>query len=187
MLVVNTPDVNKSSSSCSGNKTFGIGDMNAKFRVCIQNRPDYYPFDVCQSFVPVSPGMIKQIGSTCGNGWRKVFNVYAKLVFALDSSYCDLAKGCSSWQEYRDLHLLTAQSDTALLFSAPEQFSTNEITIVMGKHYGKSLILPFEITWLDDYFAINKTHKFIICPYFDYRQLSNVKIIRLTELIDSCS
>jgi hypothetical protein len=171
----------------SENSMYGIGDANARFRVCIQNRPNYHPFDLCQFVLPASQGVIGQIGNTCGNGWRKVFNVYAKLVFALGQSSLDLIKGSSSWQAYRDHHLLTLNSNTALLFSTPDNVTSDQITIVMGKHYGKSLSLPFEVTWLDDYFAINTTHKFIICPYFDYRQLSNIKIIRLTELIESFS
>lgn len=170
-----------------GNEVFGIGDAQAKFRVYIQNRPNHYPFDVCSSVIPLSQGLVEQIGNSCGNGWRKVFNVYAKVVFALGSSNFDLIQGSKSWQEYRDHRLLTENSNTALLFSAPKSFVSDEITIVMGKHYGKSLNLPFEINWLDDYFAINTKHRFIICPYFDYRQLSNIKIIRLTELIESCS
>jgi hypothetical protein len=38
---------------------------------------------------------------------------------------------------------------------------------------------------LDNDFVIWPTKKLIICPYFDYRQLSNVKIERLVELIRS--
>jgi hypothetical protein len=163
-----------------------MGDAKADFRVYIQNRPNYYPFDGCRSVVPVSEGTIEQIGNSCGNGWRKVFNVYAKLVFALGSNNFDLIKSNKNWQEYRDQQLLTKHSNTALLFSAPQYLNSDQITIVMGKHYGKSLTLPFEIKWLDDYFAINTKYRFIICPYFDYRQISNIKIIRLTELIESC-
>jgi hypothetical protein len=38
---------------------------------------------------------------------------------------------------------------------------------------------------LDNDFAINRSLKIIVCPYFDYRQLSNIKIERLAELIVS--
>jgi hypothetical protein len=38
--------------------------------------------------------------------------------------------------------------------------------------------------WLDDEFAIDKEHNLIVCPYFDYRQLSNNKIIRSIAIIN---
>jgi hypothetical protein len=57
----------------------------------------------------------------------------------------------------------------------------------MGKTYAKSLLssgaLDLELIWLNNEFAINHSQRLIVCPYFDYRQLSNVKIERLAELI----
>jgi hypothetical protein len=57
----------------------------------------------------------------------------------------------------------------------------------MGRTYAKSLVqskqLTVPLTWLDGEFAINKKERVIVCPYFDYRQLSNIKIVRLATLI----
>jgi len=61
----------------------------------------------------------------------------------------------------------------------------------MGRTYAKSLVnsqlLTAPLTWLDDEFAINKEARVIVCPYFDYRQLSNIKIVRLAQLMKSLS
>ena len=176
----------------------GLGDGNGRFRVYIANRPGLAPFDTTQTILPTVEGTITEIGKHCGNGWRKVFNVYAKLVFALGDA--KLIGGKSSWQQYRDEKLLRADSDTALLFSPPNLTKTeasNETTlrednsleyhIIMGKHYALSLDLPDDLRWLDNEFAISANANCIVCPYFDYRQLSNIKIIRLVELIKSLS
>jgi hypothetical protein len=57
------------------------------------------------------------------------------------------------------------------------------VHIIMGKTYAKSLTLPHLLTWLDHEFAINIHNKLVVCPYFDYRQLSNIKLMRLVKLI----
>ena len=162
----------------------GIGDTQAALRVYIGNRPPVAPFDCLDGMLAAQVGSIHQIGQQCGNGWRKVFNVYAKLVFALADTA--LIKGQSSWQDYRDKVLLRAHSNTALLFSSPAclaDAAEQPLHIVMGKHYANTLPLPADLQWLDSQFALSLQQRWIICPYFDYRQLSNIKIIRLVELI----
>lgn len=165
-----------------GGSEGGLGKSTSAFRVYIKNRPDYAPFDDCASVIPVEKGTLHEIGLRCGNGWRKVFNVYAKLLYALD--YRSLKDFHASWQDYRDTALLQKDSDTALLFSEPSRDdSGTSVRIVMGKHYALALDLPEDVRWLDNEFAIGLQSRLIVCPYFDYRQLSNIKIIRLVELI----
>ena len=53
----------------------------------------------------------------------------------------------------------------------------------MGKTYANKLGLAEQALWLNEFFAINKTTNTIVCPYFDYRQLSNIKISQLANLI----
>jgi hypothetical protein len=59
----------------------------------------------------------------------------------------------------------------------------------MGKTYAKQSlpVLAIEplvnLQWLDADFAVDPEHGIIVCPYFDYRQLSNSKIDRLVDLI----
>lgn len=163
----------------------GLGNAQATLKVYIANRPNYSHYPALNSVVRLTESEIDQIGATCGNGWRKVFNVYAKFVFALGH---DDAKAFASWQQYRDKRLLQSNSDTSLLFSVPD-LTCNAIHIVMGRTYAKALLKQslshIALDWLDDEFAVCKTNKLIVCPYFDYRQLSNIKIIRLVELVNA--
>ncbi|KGJ93593.1 hypothetical protein ND2E_2322 [Colwellia psychrerythraea] len=135
-------------------------------------------------------GEITVINHACGNGWRKVFNVYAKLLYALDKKHFNYSDEALTWQDYRDKKLLQAQNKTALLFSSPQLTPNKEIVhIICGKGHAKALVnsgrLEADLIWLDDEFAIDRENKLIVCPYFDYRQLSNIKIERLAGLLQS--
>ncbi|QJR80388.1 hypothetical protein CA267_006165 [Alteromonas pelagimontana] len=160
----------------------GFGDSNALFKVYIGNRPSYKIESQTQSIRPLKTREIYDIGQACGNGWRKVFNVYAKLLYALS---CGAINGHSyqSWQQYRDNALLQESSATALLFSAPDFTHANALHMIMGRTYANTLSLPPSLVWLNKEFAIDKINRLIVCPYFDYRQLSNHKIIFLVDLI----
>ena len=166
----------------------GLGDPHAQFNVYIANRPDFSGYPHVDSVSPLAAGEIQAIGQACGNGWRKVFNVYAKLLFALNSQSIVSLQGAQSWQSYRDHTLLKNSSNTSLLFSAPKILdvkhrNSHKIQLIMGKTYAKSLNLPLSLQWLDHEFAVDVATNLVVCPYFDYRQLSNIKIIRLVELI----
>lgn len=166
----------------------GLGDPFAQFKVYIANRPDFADYSNLTTVKPLSLGEIQEIGLACGNGWRKVFNVYAKLVFALKIESLVALQAAQSWQSFRDQILLQSASNTSLVFSAPTsstnyQKTSGSIDIIMGKTYAKSLNLPTTLRWLDHEFAVDLDNRLLVCPYFDYRQLSNIKIIRLVELI----
>ena len=133
-------------------------------------------------------GEITAIGQACGNGWRKVFNVYAKLLYALPKEHFPFTSLAPTWQEYRDNYLLQANSQTALLFSPPCFLGNSKrLHVICGRTYAKQLIksaaLTAQLTWLDEEFAIDQQNKIIVSPYFDYRQLSNVKITRLAAML----
>lgn len=167
----------------------GLGCPNFSIAVYIANKPNLTEYQQLTYITPVNSGEINAINTQCGNGWRKVFNVYAKLLFALDTSNFNFSAQAPSWQEYRDRFLLQSNSKTALLFSAPNlSLNDRNLHIITGKTYAKHLIATKQITtnlvWLDDEFAIDKTNNLIVCPYFDYRQLSNIKIVKLTKLLN---
>lgn len=169
-------------------KNIGFGDSNFQIAVYIANRPAMYEYQNLDYVLPLVGGEIASINQACGNGWRKVFNVYAKVLFALDKAQFEFSKHTKTWQTYRDKYLLQGQDSTALLFSAPELISgKNKLHIICGKGHAKTLInseqLVAELEWLDDEFAISRNNNLIVCPYFDYRQLSNIKIERLATLI----
>jgi hypothetical protein len=163
----------------------GLGDAKAGLNIYLGNRPDYQNLLQLQHVQALHPGEIAEIGLTCGNGWRKVFNVYAKLVFALPTGLVKKFELSENWQAYRDKDLLQQGSDTALIFSTPRFESDNRLHIIMGRTYAKSLQLPVSLEWQNKEFAIDWDKRLIICPYFDYRQLSNSKIIRLVELMEN--
>lgn len=165
----------------------GLGDAKFNFAVYLGNMPPMLEYQQLESLQPVVGGELHAIGQACGNGWRKVFNVYAKLLFALDNNNFDFSQQAETWQAYRDSKLLQAESGTALLFSPPLFMSDeNVIHIICGRTYAKQLIadgLAVDLIWLDEEFAIDKKRRLVVCPYFDYRQLSNIKITRLAVML----
>lgn len=166
----------------------GLGDTDFWIAAYIENRPAFMNLTELSQCQSLASGEIHAIGQACGNGWRKVFNVYAKLLFALPQSQFNYRTLAPDWQGYRDKHLLQQGSQIALLFSPPAvKPDDNRLHIIMGRTYAKRLVAEGQITvpltWLDNEFAINAEHKLFVCPYFDYRQLSNIKIERLVQLI----
>lgn len=160
----------------------GLGDKNYTLAFLIENKPPLIQYQSLHGITPLCQSEIKAIGNECGNGWRKIFNVYAKFMHQFDTQ----AKHFKSWQMYRDDLLLQTNSHCALLFSMPKIEKSNAIHIIAGRTYGKHLInngefqSPFE--WIDQQFAINQKERTIIAPFLDYRQLSNIKIERLVTL-----
>ncbi|GAA6206283.1 hypothetical protein [Thalassotalea sp. SU-HH00458] len=167
----------------------GLGNPAAQLNVYIENTPpleSYLSLSACR---PMQNGEIKMIADLTGNHWRKIFNVYAKLVFELTKPHY------KSWQDYRDNALLQGHSNENLLFKVTaaeilphlmrHNTSPKNISIIMGKTYASKLELAETCHWLSTEFAINTDKNLIICPYFDYRQLSNIKITKLCQLIKS--
>lgn len=168
------------------NNAVGFGDPKSLIRVYIDKRPnddEYKRLDVVR---PTRHGEIKDIGQRFGNGWRKVFNIYAKLLFALPTQWYPLSGARESWQLMRDTDLLQGSAGHALLFSAPALEQAG-VHIVMGKTYAQHLIdkglVPNDFIWKDAHFAKSTSANVIICPYFDYRQLTNERIDVLVSLI----
>lgn len=179
-------------------KAIGFGDKNYNFAVYIGNIPPMSEYQELTQIQALQQGEIESINQACGNGWRKVFNVYAKVLYALDKNNFGFSALAPSWQEYRDKYLLQADSKTGLLFSPPKlNKSKNSLAqslsespcvhVICGKTHAKDLIeshnLALNLHWLDDEFAIDIQQRVVVCPYFDYRQLSNIKVIRLAELL----
>lgn len=144
--------------------------------------------------LPLLPGDIYRVGQETGNHWRKIFNVYAKLLFELGGPR---VSEFSRWQSYRDERMLQTDSGIALIFSgfeslkklAPNPLTSKnrqgEVTLIMGKQFAEDIgFWEYEGRWVDQSFAVN-SKGWILCPYFDYRQLSNARIGRLVSLINT--
>lgn len=167
----------------------GLGDEKATIKYYIRNRPPLPIYQELSYVMPLKNAEIAHICLETGNHWRKIFNVYAKLLFELAPA------NFSTWQHLRDNSLLQKDSRHCLLFSAfklpetkvkaPEQ--NHKLHIILGKGYADELGLSEKCTWLSQDFAINERLGVIICPYFDYRQLSNQKITQLVGLIRQLS
>lgn len=157
----------------------GFGSKNFSIAIHIANRPELDEYRNLKVLKALTPHEIDQIVLKTGNHWRKIFNVSAKFIFQIH------AQGQDSWQAYRDQILFQEKSPIALLFSAPPPAETQApdvIHIVAGRTYAKELGLE-GLLWLDDQFAISETQSLIVCPYLDYRQLSNARIETLVSLV----
>ena len=167
----------------------GLGDQNASFRVYVENRPKMPQYQQLVDCEAMQQGDIDLIYRHCGNGWRKLFNVYAKLLSALDRKLFHFPTQAVSWQQYRDQCLLQQASDTALLFDSPALTPKDStIHLIAGRTHAKQLMeqgLACQLHWLNQEFAIDPTNKVLVTPYFDYRQLSNEKIEFSVQLLKS--
>lgn len=162
---------------------YGLGSLSAPIYVYIENTPPLPFYQNLDDIYGLKTNDVYQIGQETGNHWRKIFNVFAKLEFER------FPRGFESWQALRDATLLQSKGEQCLLFNSPEfdQLADNKIHIIMGKTYASKLALTEHCYWLNEFFAYNQEKKLIICPYFDYRQLSNVKISQLVKLIEHVS
>ncbi len=172
----------------------------ASLNVYIANRPPLPVYEALDTLHSMVAGEIFHIADQTGNHWRKIFNVYAKFVYALNWRNC--RQDYTSWQEYRDDALLQEGSGTRLMFNAPHGLSANHclneslldsskssenrnIHIIMGKGYAQSLGFSPDslkgLTKMSEDFSVMANANIIISPYFDYRQLSNLKIEQLVQ------
>jgi len=183
----------KTTQEYTTSSPFGLGTYKATIHIAIENIPPLPEYQNLSSVTPLNEGDISRIGQLTGNHWRKIFNVLAKLLFEYKEHHY------KTWQVLRDEYLLQEHSKECLLFSgirfnnsdfknsqiqsSEKSNDKNIITLVMGKTYAKKLGIDQHCYWLSEHFAINTAKKIIICPYFDYRQLSNIKITQLAQLM----
>ena len=163
----------------------GLGPSDFDIAIHIANRPNLDDYPTRCKLQPLASGEIQYISQQTSNHWRKIFNVSAKFLFELHSrqeaQHNQKVLRDASWQQFRDNSLFQAHSNEALLFSPPNLNSRDAIQIIAGKTYARELKLN-NLIWLDDYFAVNLSDRVIVCPYLDYRQLSNARIERLVDL-----
>jgi len=175
--------------------TAGLGGANYRMAIYLANRPPLDDYPQLDTLRPVFSGELDHIVRNTSNHWRKVFSVYAKFMFELKTRQpwpeCD---DFNRWQDYRDQRMLQSNSEAVLLFSPPRilppaqgaaspNSSAAPIHIIAGKTYAETLGLSGQLTWLDAHFAVIEEQRLIVCPYLDYRQLSNERIERLVGYI----
>lgn len=152
-------------------------------KVFMANRPPLPEYRDVRQVSALNGGEIRRVASETGNHWRKIFNVYAKFIYSLAMAKNEQSiLSYKTWQEYRDEKLLQQGSNTQLYFDHEgmtnllSQEDIGSVRIVMGKIFAEESLKNIRLIWLDSYFAINKELGIIVCPYFDYRQLSNERI-----------
>jgi len=175
--------------------TAGLGGANYRMAIYLANRPPLDDYPQLDTLRPMFSGELDHIVCNTSNHWRKVFSVYAKFLFELKAQQswpeCDDYK---RWQDYRDQRMLQSNSEVALLFSPPHLLAVSPLSsasnpvvspihIIAGKTYAETLGLSGQLTWLDAHFAVIEDQRLIVCPYLDYRQLSNERIGRLVGYI----
>ncbi|TMP41173.1 hypothetical protein CWB96_20375 [Pseudoalteromonas citrea] len=169
--------------------TQGFGADMGLIAVYIERPPPMSEYHNLNKIQALIGGEINAINMASGNGWRKVFNVYAKFIAQLNHRDHNFTK-YDTWQKYRDNCLLQQHSQEALLFSPPKiGEKLYKYHIIAGRTYAKKLlrdqIFTNTLEWLDDEFAVDRTLNLVVCPYFDYRQLSNIKIGKLCGILHS--
>ena len=170
-------------STALGN--IGFGDSNANFRVYVAAPPPMPAYQHLCSIIPMQASDLQQIYLECGNGWRKIFNVYAKLLFTLPVEHFAFQSQAASWQQFRDEQLLQTHSNNALFFDAPK-LGHSGFHLIAGRTHAKQLInqgLNAELHWLNAEFAVDPVHRLLVTPFFDYRQLNNEKIAVSAKLL----
>ncbi len=164
-------------SKTSGkNGLFGLGDDKAKLRLFIGNQPIFPVKEPFDGIHPLANGELNHYVEVNSNHWRKIFNVYAKLCHLLFNSR-------TSWQEYRDHHLLQAKQNHALVFS-PWQPNTESIDLICGKTYAQASGLFDVCDEISEGFFQSTKQGILVTPYFDYRAMSNKKIEQLANILE---
>ena len=157
----------------------GLGDPAARMRVHCPNRPPLADYEHRDTLLPAASGELDALVAATGNHWRKIINLYAKLMHGLRPEY-------DRWQDERDNRLLQAGSGTALLFSKPV-LPVNALTLVMGKTHaldcGFSEDRIPDLVRVAEGIRVSPSQRLILTPYFDYRQLSNARLDDLITLI----
>ncbi|MCF6434502.1 hypothetical protein [Pseudoalteromonas sp. MMG022] len=167
--------------------TQGFGATSGLIAIYIEHSPSMLEYKNLLSVQPLSLGEITVINQASGNGWRKIFNVYAKVLAQLQHSDHNFTN-YDSWQTYRDECLLQSHSQEALLFSVPDLAAKQyHYHVIAGRTYAKKLfrdhIFTNSLVWLDEEFAVDPIHRLVVCPFLDYRQLSNIKINKLCDIL----
>lgn len=156
-----------------------LGEDNAALTVWIANEPTWPTGSFPAQPPTLQSQELAQILNLNSNHWRKVFNVYAKLLYALQPDCFP------DWQTVRDQALLQRNHQHALAMAAKDinDVKTDGLVLIPGKQYADSLGLLGPSVELQSGVYRHPELNILMTPYFDYRALSNMKISALAGLI----
>lgn len=166
---------------------YGIGAKRPALILYLPHRPEAIVLSGTGEYGSVNSLGVRTFLADCDNHWRKIFNCYAKIAFAL------FGRDFLTWQDYRDNRLLTEQSLELMVFPDSKgslrehTLGSSRISIISGIATARKMSLDFETWKLLRGFYLKEHpkngHTTILTPYFDYRQLSNQKIETLLQLL----
>ncbi|NRB39175.1 MAG: hypothetical protein HRU20_12015 [Pseudomonadales bacterium] len=172
------------------NKTLsGMGNIspaaNITLRLYLPHRPPMQEFESLNGIKLLQHGDINTIIAATGNHWRKIFVIFSKIAAALDSRQLD-------WKTYQQNHLLQGSGSELLVFCDDQgelasqlinEVNTQTIHLFSGKACAEAAgCMPYCEALESGFYRSHQGNVFIT-PYFDYRQLSNVKIDYLLSLL----
>lgn len=158
----------------------GFGDHSPLLVVCAPHTPPGRQADRLRGIQPLTGNDLNVLIQAGGNHWRKIVNLYAKLLHGLTPLEPD-------WQTCREQRLLQSGSACALVFEQKWIPEPGQLCIVMGQTYGRSLgwLANDQVLAAEHPFAQHPEQAVIVTPYFDYRQLSNARLASLIQFIAS--
>jgi hypothetical protein len=173
----------------------GLGRADAELAVYLANRPALARYQNLSQVQAMQADEHRLISEATGNHWRKIFNVFAKLMYALDGEKQGQRQAhIDCWQHYRDKVLLQSHSNEILLFSRPDFSLPARLHLVAGKQWASALgligpspdhdLVSYGLKQVDECFYVHRHLALVIAPYFDYRQLSNIRLERLVLILD---
>ncbi|BCE00968.1 DUF6942 family protein [Marinicellulosiphila megalodicopiae] len=157
----------------------GFGATDGTFTVYCANTPSTTALDP-HKITPICYQDIEQINSDNGNGWRKIFNVYAKILFEINSMTF------KDWQSLRNEYLLQTHCAHSLILNPIDITKTQNVQLIMGKGFALSFFDEPDIQWITPKIAHVKLADYpntFITPYFDYRQFNNADITEFANII----
>lgn len=142
----------------------------------VPHAPPLMQCDGAQGTLPAMDNRLLESLMATGNHWRKIINCAAK------TAYLWQPQGYQTWQNYRDDFLLRGNSQQFLHWGQCDVHALSGFKIITGKQHGQNLLGP---VWQEGDFYLEAEQGIIVSPYFDYRQLSNLKIQQLVGYLQS--
>ena len=155
-----------------------IGEATAVLNVCINNVPEWPSQTFPENTTTLSGNELSQLIAVNSNHWRKIFNVYAKLLHAINP------KNTDDWRQVRDHRLLQAGNQHALTLGTPRlEQPLKSLTLIAGKQFAENLGLLTNAQEIHPGIYRPSINNCLVVPYFDYRALSDKKIAWLADEI----
>ena len=157
-----------------------LGEAHAALTVCVEHQPRWPEPAFASGRSTLYPGELAKLVDANSNHWRKIFNVYAKLLYALRPD------AATDWRALREQQLFQPGQQHGLRMGSTLAEEVNQragLSLIAGKQYANALGLLNQATSLAPGIFLHDDRACLITPYFDYRALSDANITRLAQII----